>query len=118
MMLNCGVEHQQTISCQDSYLSSPIRPDIVAPLQWVPAACRCGIDASTIKGRSAIYELFNAGQRYEDALQRNWAGFLPPWAAYRAVMRLATTLDRMRDAILPPQLRMMEHSMAFARTQV
>ena len=51
-------------------------------------------------------------------MDRNWATFLPPWPAYRAVMWLATALDRMRDAIVPPQIRMMEVSTAFARTQV
>ena len=51
-------------------------------------------------------------------MDRNWATFLPPWPAYRTVMWLATALDRARDALVPPQIRMMEVSTAFARTQV
>ena len=51
-------------------------------------------------------------------MNRNWATFLPPWLAYRAVMWLATALDRARDALVPPQIRMMEVSTAFARSQV
>lgn len=61
---------------------------------------------------------FCTGQRYEEALRCNWAAFLPPWPAYRGVMWLATAMDRVRNAIVPPQIRMVEHSMVFARTQV
>lgn len=59
-----------------------------------------------------------AGSPSEEVLLTHWGGLLPPWIAYRTVIALATVLDRLRDAIVPPQLRMVEHSMAFARTQV
>lgn len=43
---------------------------------------------------------------------------VPPWLVYTAALRIAWGLDMLRNFVIPPQLRMIEHSLVFSRTQV
>lgn len=97
-----------------------LKPRHYAPCKWqlLVGTRASGADEHACTTMQPIFNPRPAGPPSEGALLRDWGGFLPPWIAYRAVKALATALDRVRDSVVPPQLRMVEHSMAFSRTQV
>lgn len=47
----------------------------------------------------------------------DWSS-VPPWPVFIAANKLAAFLDWARDRVVPPPLRMVEHSLSFARSQV